>query len=214
MAAEDTVGFDDRYLGLLSFESAKMFARLARQTVTRRGLGTLAMEWCERRQKKHLDAVLAYLSDTIVFDTILGNDDRTSQKNSNVYMNKQETLPVRTFGSRKIVLQGKYHITVSDQCTIVLQSVHTDIETGVSDLCLYRRKTSEALNSLQGTLVGAFQTNSPSPIWKRIEERRLYWAETRLELVEIKFGKCVNRLGEHKVFHGTDHFLQRTRQSA
>lgn len=144
--------------------------------------------------------LLLYLSDAMILDTIIANDDRSSQKNSNVF-------PIGG-GQYAFVLldQGKslYHPEVRSRYTVCLSETPTMDKRPSAEgtpLCIFRNSTKNALMSLEGSarLSERIKMFVPQQIWKAIGQKRLNWIDYRVERLRGHLSHCVRLLGEDKV---------------
>jgi hypothetical protein len=142
-------------------------------------------------------AIVRYLSDAMVIDTIIANDDRSSQKNSNVFL--------AGLGEFEFVLldQGKslYHQEVRSRYLVRLSESPTMDMRATADgtpLCVFKKSTKEALMTLQGNakMSERIKRFVPPFIWKAVGQKRLNWLDYRVERLRGHISHCVRLLGE------------------
>jgi hypothetical protein len=193
------LAYEDSYLSLLTGDNAVKHSQ--GKLVTDPAIQRTILR--SKTQQKNVDAVLQYLSDTIVFDTILGNDDRSSRKNSNVYRTSQ--------GVHRFVLidQGKSFYTekVVSRFTLAIdgnaENGHGARDRGpgsVLPMCMFRRETVARLKLMvNGRMFLKLKSILPPPIVKHLTEHRLHWAQARADLVLRHVQACVAKYREDVV---------------
>lgn len=145
-------------------------------------------------------AIARYLSDSMLIDTIMANDDRSSQKNSNVF-------PVGNGVFEYVLLdQGKslYHEEVRSRYLVRLSESPTMDMRSTADgtpLCVFRKSTKDAFMTLQGNarLSERIKRFVPPLIWKAVGQKRLNWMDYRVERLRGHISHCVRLLGEERV---------------
>lgn len=211
--------FDDSYNQLLSASSAR-----------RHAAGTLLSEPFVKNilrlpaQVRNVDAVLRYLSDTYVFDSILGNDDRGSIKNSNavkvVASDFTTVLGNVTFpaslgaiadGHLLVHLdQGKSFYTEQTIDKYLLDDTKLDAARSnnrnddVGDamlppgVCMFRNETYWILKNVLSPpprLLEELRLVLPEPILAHVQEQRIMWAQMRIGKIVKHIERCIAALG-------------------
>lgn len=143
--------------------------------------------------------LLAYLSDSMLLDTILANDDRGSQKNSNVFpVGKGQFEPLLLDQGKSLYNQevrSRYTVRLTDSPTLETRS-----SADGTPLCLFRKSTKSAILSLEGhaRLSERIKRFVPPQIWKAVGQKRLHWMDYRVERLRGHIANCVRLLGEGK----------------
>jgi hypothetical protein len=200
--------YDDGYISLLTLESARLLKerRLFSAPVVQQSiLNTPA-------KIKNVEQVLPYLSDTVIFDTILANDDRSSQKNSHVYRNK--LIEGSRGGIKGGGSSGSYKYLHLDQgksfyvqrvvSKFTLNDLDDDVAkdtVGFQSVCMFRAGTVNRLRPLaNGGLLRRLTDLVPEPIRKQFSNNQLHWAQARVDAIQRHVDTCSKLLGPSAAF--------------
>jgi hypothetical protein len=184
--------YDDAYISLLTAESARLYK--AKKLFTTPAVRQSILNTPAKLQ--NVELVLPYLSDTVVFDTILANDDRSSQKNSHVYRNSLENGQYLFLH----IDQGKsfyQHRVVSKFTLNDLDDDPSKDAVGFQSVCMFRTKTATLLRQLSnGGLMRRLVDLVPAPIRQQFSNNQLHWAQGRVDALQRHVDLCVKILGD------------------
>ena len=183
--------YDDAYISLLTQESAKLHEQgklVSNPSVRKAILNTDS-------KVKNVEKVLPYISDTVIFDTILANDDRSSQKNSHVYRhgleNEYRYLHLdqgKSFYQQRVVSK----FTLND-----LDDDPSKEAVGFQSICMFRTTTTKLLKQLSsGGLMRRLTDLVPAPIRQQFSNNQLHWAQARVDAIQRHVDLCVKKVGE------------------
>lgn len=168
-----------------------------------------------RRRREGLQDLLKFMSDTVVFDSVIGNDDRGPIKNAHIYTVKPHLVPQECRGrllpskpawgvAGELTVASDDHIAPLwlDQgksfykqalLTSALVAPALNIRRAV---CVFRRQTVNGVRTLRGgALQRKLEAVVPPELLRLLKLERVAWASQRVDTIHEHMQMCTAAFG-------------------
>eukprot|EP01006_Ploeotia_vitrea_P046534 TRINITY_DN67031_c6_g7_i1.p2 TRINITY_DN67031_c6_g7~~TRINITY_DN67031_c6_g7_i1.p2 ORF type:complete len:665 (-),score=40.97 TRINITY_DN67031_c6_g7_i1:2260-4254(-) len=163
-----------------------------------------------KRREPNIEKSIPSIGDMVLFDYLLGNDDRAPNKNTFVAggckydCSVNERMP-RHKGNVTLLFIDNGRAFVSDTRVKWGNALHDSKGT---DFCAFRRPTLDKFHKVadrakknKDTFAEMVKAKTPEDCWKKVGAPAFTALQKRFEELMDHFAMCVKKLGKAKVYH-------------